>query len=120
MDKLSIKVLKHIAREQDNVSKKSVIDRFGKLASKSLLFLESEGLIKSGRVPVGIGAEMKPVFSSNGIFSITSKGLSHLEEKPGKDFDRWLTRVIAIWGAITGTGAIVLEILLHSQLLFPT
>lgn len=113
MDKLSLRILKHIASQQDDIPTTSVIDLFGDASKKSLSFLEKEGFIKSGRTILGIGADMKPVFTSNGIYSISSKGLAFIEEKPGRDFDHWLTRVCAIWGAVTGTAAIVIEIVLH-------
>lgn len=113
MDRLSVKVLKYIASRQDTVPKSDVIDLFGKISSKSLSFLEDEGFIKSGRALYGINPGMKPVYVSDNHFTVTSKGLSFLEEKPGKDFDRWLTRFCAIWGAITGTVAIIAEIWLH-------
>lgn len=115
MDKLSLNVLKHIAAAQpERVSRSAIIEKFGQPATNSLSFLEKEDLIRSGRIPVGVGGDLKPIFGSDGRFSVTSAGLSFLEEKPGKDFDRWLTRVVAIWGAITGTAALVLEIVLHS------
>lgn len=115
MDRLSLKVLKHIAAEKDKVSRKSVVGLFGEAAQKSLTYLENDGFIKSGREPIGFGPNMTPVFASDGIFSITSEGIAFLEEKPGKDFDRWLTRFCAIWGAITGTAALILEAVLHFQ-----
>ena len=112
MDKLSLKVLKYLAADPNAVSRKDIISKFGDTATKSLDFLETEGYIKSGRRIVGVGSESKPVFASNGQFTVTSKGLAYLEEKPGRDFDRWLTRIIAIWGAITGTAALVLVVVL--------
>lgn len=113
MDKLSLEVLKKLKNVQDTITRKEILDAFGKPAAKSLSFLENEGYIKSGRVPTGINSNLQPVWGSDGKFSITSKGLAFLEEKPGKDFDRWLTRFCAIWGAVTGTAAIVLELALH-------
>lgn len=113
MDKLSLKVLKFVAAERDNVSSKSIVAKFGESSRKSLTYLENEKYIKSGRTVLGIGPEMKPVLASNGVFSITSKGIAFLEERPGKAYDKWSTRLFAIWGAITGTAAIVLEIMLH-------
>lgn len=113
MDKLSLKVLKHISIKQDDVSLKSIVTEFGDSARGSLAELESEGFIKSGRSIMGIGPNMKPVLASNGRFSITSKGVAFLEERPGFLYDKWSTRFFAIWGAITGTAAIVLEVVLH-------
>lgn len=113
MDKLSLKVLKKLKETENATTRKEIISIFGKSATKSLSFLESEGYIKSGRIPTSINSNLQPVWRSDGQFSITSKGLAFLEEKPGKDFDRWLTRFCAIWGAVTGTAAIIAEIVLH-------
>lgn len=113
MDRLSLKVLKHVAANPNAVSRKDIISKFGDTAANALAFLETEGYVKSGRRMIGVGPELKPVFASDGQFAVTSKGLAFLEEKPGKDFDRWLTRFCAIWGAITGTAAIIAEIWRH-------
>ena len=113
MDKLSLKVLKYVSIKQDNVSLKSVIEKFGDSSRKSLTELESDGFIKSGRIVLGMGPDMKPVLASNGQFNITSKGVAFLEERPGLLYDKWSTRFFAIWGAITGTAALVLEVVLH-------
>lgn len=112
MDKQSLKVLKHIAAG-NNVFKEKIIELFGEHSRRSLTSLESEGYIKSGRAPIGVGPDMRPVLSSNGIFNITSKGLDFLEARPGILYDRWSTRFFAIWGAIAGTAALVLEVVLH-------
>lgn len=108
MDKLSLRVLKHISKSNGTVGQESIIESFGDDSLRSLTYLESEGLIKSGRLPAGGG-----VFCSDGLFAATSKGLSFLEERPGKLYDTWSTRVLAIWGAITGTAALILEAVLH-------
>ena len=113
MDKLSLKILKYIAFQEDNVPAKSIIDLFGPTAQKSLDFLLKECFVKSKETILGIGADMKPVFAPIGIYSITSKGLAFLEERPGVLYDKWSTRFFAIWGAITGTAALVLELVLH-------
>lgn len=113
MDKLSLEVLKKLKGAENATAWKTVIDTFGKSATKSLSFLEGEGYIKSGRIPIGVDSNSQLILKSDGLYSITSKGLAFLEEKPGKDFDRWLTRFCAILGAITGTAALIAEIVLH-------
>lgn len=113
MDRLSLQILKYIAAQKEPISQSELVSKYKEAADRSLVYLEQEKLIKSGRTVIGCGPDMKPVFVSNGIFSITGKGLSFLEERPGKLFDRWLTRIIAIWGAATGTVAIMIEIWLH-------
>lgn len=112
MDKLSLKVLRRICKSSKEISKKEIKSIFGNSAAKSLSFLEAEGYIKSGRMPVNFGKD-GPVFRSDGIFEPTSKGLDYIEKHPGLVFDRWCTRVCAIWGAVTGTVAIVVEVVLH-------
>lgn len=115
MDKLSLKVLRFISTKKDRVTRKLIIEKCGEGTQKSLTYLENDGFIQSGRIPIGMGPDLKPVFRSDGKFSITSKGLEYLEARPGHVFDRWLTRFCAIWGAITGTAAIIAEIWLHFQ-----
>lgn len=114
MDKLSVQVLRYIAETKSTtVSRGKILDSLGESAGKSLRYLEDEGFISSGKLPIGVDADHKLIMRSDGNYSITSQGLAFLEEKPGKDFDRWITRIVAIWGAITGTAAIIAEILLH-------
>lgn len=48
-----------------------------------------------------------------GMARITEYGKHYLAYAKPRRFDRWLTRIIAIYGAITGTAAIVLEVVLH-------
>ncbi len=113
MDKLSLKILKFIAQKQDNVARDTITSLFGDSSGKSLSYLLNEGFIKSGRSLVGVNPDMKAIYLSNDIFSITSKGIDFLEKRPGKIYDIWSTRVLAIYGAITGTIAIVIELVLH-------
>lgn len=109
MDKLSVKVLKYIASDQSITPREAIIEKFGDPAANSLSFLEDDGYIKSGRKPTGLNGK----YRSNGQYAATSKGLAYLEKRPGKIFDHWMTRVCAIWGAFTGTAAIIAEIWLH-------
>lgn len=113
MDKLSCKVLKYIKAKKKGATKKSILDKYGSSAGKSLEYLTMNRYIKSGHVMSHIGADMKPIFVSNGVYSITSEGLAFLEELPGKKYDRWSTRFLAIYAAITSTAAILIEIWLH-------
>lgn len=108
MDKLSLKVLKYVSKNTEKSERESIIKKFGENSLRSLDSLEKEEFIKSGRLPAGGG-----VFCSDGLYMITSKGLAFLEERPGKLYDTWSTRFFAIWGAITGTAALILEAALH-------
>ena len=113
MDQLSEKILRYIRKCNAVVAYKEICEEFGEKAADSLSYLESIDFIKSGRRIVGISADNRPVTLSDGKYNIQPKGIAYLEEKPGKNFDRWLTRFCAIWGAITGTVAIIAEIWLH-------
>jgi len=112
MDKLSLKVLRYISKSE-NVNRSEIISKFGDRAKSSINYLYSEKYIESGQTYIGLDHNRRPVSISNGVFQINSKGRAYLEEHPGKAFDRWLTRFCAIWGAITGTAAIIVEIWLH-------
>lgn len=112
MDNLSHKILKYIS-SQEETSRAELISNFGNGAKASIDFLSENKYITSGRIPIGAGPDHRPILASDGVFRITSQGLAYLQEKPGKDFDRWLTRIVAIWGAITGTAALVIELVLH-------
>lgn len=48
-----------------------------------------------------------------GMARITAFGEHFLAYAKRRSFDRWFTMIIAIWGAITGTAAIVIELVLH-------
>ena len=113
MDKCSEKVLKYISQHSDSVLNRQVVEEFGEAGRESLSYLEKIHFIKSGRKYLGRGPNSEPVLCSDGKFQITSEGRAYLEEKPGKAYDRWSTRVLAVWGAITGTAAMVLEIVIH-------
>lgn len=112
MDKLSHKILKYISH-RDTTSLNRLISVFGDGARTSTDFLLENAYISSGRVPIGVSMDHKPILVSDGIFRITSHGLAYLQKKPGKDFDRWLTRIGAVVGAITGITALIMEIKLH-------
>lgn len=108
LDKLSLRVLRLLSQNSGATEQETIVEQFGDDSLRSLTYLEAEGFVKSGRLPAGGG-----VVCSNGQFTITSKGLSFLEERPGKLYDTWSTRFFAIWGAITGTAALILEVMLH-------
>lgn len=110
MDKHSLKVLKFIAKADGAAPRNAIIDRFGESSRRSINFLSTEGYITSGRTIAGAGPVGRPVFVSDGKFTVTSKGLAYLEAHPFIVFDQWLTRILAIWGAITGTIALFLEL----------
>lgn len=113
MDKFSHRVLKYIRKNSPVVSHQEITNKFGSCAKESIAYLEKSGYIRSGKRVIGVGENMKPVFGSDGNYAITSEGMSYLESTPGAKLDKWVTRVVAIIGAMTGIGALVLELVLH-------
>lgn len=113
MDKTSVKILRYIKRHGPHVSAKVIEDKFGKEAKSSISYLESQKYIKSQRRLAGPGVGGKPVFLSTGIYEIDSPGRDFLQHKLGNDFDRWITRIASIVGAITGITALIGEIVFH-------
>lgn len=118
MDKLSNKVLKYLKKQTSPTPQAVITDKYGENAKRSLNYLEKDGFIRLGtifgdrfieydKLPNALKANQSLVYE------ITSLGINYLEEKPGQDFDRWLTRIAAIIGAITGCVSLVLEIMLH-------
>lgn len=100
MDKKTLAILKYIA-EHEPVNEAAILEKFGERASFSLGYLYKNGYAFSDDE------------WGNMSYSASCEGLAFLEEKPGKTFDHWLTRAITIYGAITATAAIVLEIVLY-------
>lgn len=110
MDKLSRKILKYVYRNP-KVKRKTIIEKFGNDANKCIDYLYNEKYITSNHIPVGVGPNMRPVLMSDGLYSISPSGISELEQQPGKTFDKWLTRILAIIGAVTGTISLIVDIM---------
>lgn len=102
MDKLSVKVLRHIKKHGPRISSKTIIEKYGENSKVSLDYLEKESYIKSEKRIAGVGAGGKPVYISTGNYTITSLGLDFLQHKPGNDFDRWLNRISIVLSILGG------------------
>ena len=48
-------------------------------------------------------------------YQISDFGRAYLEALPGELIDRWFTRIFALWGAITGTIAVIVEVCQYLQ-----
>ena len=113
MDRLTVKVLKYLRKQNEPVCLDKILDLYGKTAQKSIEYLESQGYATDKKVFGGMeyrNGKPRPAFVSNRFWEITSKVIDFIQHKPGQDFDRWATRLVAIWGAITGTIALLLEL----------
>lgn len=111
MDKASVKVLKYIKKHDGPIRRDEISQKFGKIGEQSLSHLVSSHYISQGEKYSGIAknpvtgrVETRSV--PNGEYSIEPLGRDFLEHKFWNDFDRWVTRICAIWGAITGTLAL--------------
>nr|WP_290463187.1 hypothetical protein [Acutalibacter muris] len=107
MDKFSRKLLKYIDK-QKLVSANTLKSKYGQSVRVYLGYLHMDDFISESW-------EYVSKDKCDYVYRTTPKGKAFLEENPGKRFDTWLTRIIAIWGAITGTIALVLELLSRFQ-----
>lgn len=102
MDKMSIKILRHLEKQKDKTSRKDIVKKFGDGAGKSLSYLERNNYIQSDKRFAGVDFGNKPIFLSTGMYEIAPLGLDFLESKPGLDFDRWLNRISIIASILGG------------------
>lgn len=104
MDKLSVKVLRYLDKQSEPVSKDTIAEKFGRQASESVRYLESAGFIKSGKafMPHRNSNGQQAYFISNNKYEIASPGRDYLQSKPGKDFDRWLSRISILFSVLGG------------------
>lgn len=107
MDKFSLKLLKYIDK-QNSVRATLLISIYGQSVVVYLGYLRMNGFISESFEHISDS-------ECDDVFRTTPKGKAFLEEHPGKRFDAWLTRIIAIWGAVTGTIALALELLSRFQ-----
>lgn len=107
MDRISVKILKYLKKENKAVSRETIVDLFGKGANKSLEYLEKEDYIQEGREYIemllrDINHRQRYDYRRNSMFEITSEGLDFLEHKPGRDFDHWINRISVICAILGG------------------
>lgn len=88
MDRLSKKILKYIFK-QSTASHTEIIEKFGERASASIRFLFNNGYISA--------------MPRTRVYRVESLGIGFLETRRGVSADRWITRICAIIGAVTGT-----------------
>ena len=102
MEKLAVRILRRLVKSDAPVSLEDLKDKFGKNTGSALSYLEKEDYIKQGTVfRPRASTHPNNFYKPNGMFQITSKGRAFLQEKPGKDFDRWISRV-SILASILG------------------
>lgn len=103
MEKLAVKILKHLNKKTNSVAFSDIKSQFGSNAGSALSYLEKEEYIQQGRTfKPHQTATGKEFYTKDGKYQITSKGRSFLEEKPGRDFDKWLNRLNILLPMIGG------------------
>lgn len=103
MEKLAVRILRHLGKSNAPVSREDLNAKFGQNAGSALSYLENEGYVKQGTVlRPRVGTHPNDFYQPNGMFQITSKGRAFLQEKPGNDFDRWLSRVSVLASILGG------------------
>ena len=109
LDKSSENVLKFISEKGGQATDKMIRERFGEKADASLQFLQEKGFVLSRKEYSGINSFGRPVTTGATYYVCQPAGNAYLEEIVGKRVDRWITRIAAIVGAVTG----VVSLLLH-------
>lgn len=114
IDKTSVKVLKYLNGKKDPVEESEIISEFGPDASDSIEYLLKndyikEGLKFGGTRPDPITGRATTFNVPNGKYKIVSTGRAYLSQRFWNGIDKWVTRISAIIGLITG----VLSLALH-------
>ena len=103
MEKLALKIMKFLNMQSTPVAFSDIKSQFGENAGSALSYLGKEEYIQQGRIfKPHQTATGKKFYMTDGKYQITSKGRSFLEEKPGRDFDKWLNRLNIILPMIGG------------------
>lgn len=114
MDRVSIKVLRYLKKQDKAVSRDAVAQKYGAKGEQSLSQLSVDNYISQGvkyagisRNPVTGRAETKN--APNGMYTIEPKGRDFLEHRFWNGFDRWITRATALIGFATGLISLIMH-----------
>lgn len=110
MEKLAVKILRRLRNAKAPISRQDLITEFGAEAPRALDYLFRDNYIKQGQKRNRYRSQDDDrAFVPDGMYSIDSGGMDYLQRAPGIWFDKWITRISAIVGFITG----VLSLILH-------
>ena len=114
MDSLSIKILKELNKSNKPVTYEQLTFLYGAHAPRSIAFLTSEKYITEGTKYGGISRDpatgrVATVNVPNGKYEISAIGKDFLQHLVLNEFDKWITRIAAFVGAITGIISLVLH-----------
>lgn len=104
MNRLSIRVLRHIKKQTSPIAKDAIVAQFGDGAIESIRYLREEGYIRSGKVicPHRTSDGRHEIYAPDGKYEITAQGLDFLQHKFGNDFDKWLNRISILLSILGG------------------
>lgn len=116
IDKTSVKILKYLKDKKEPVEESVIISECGPNASDSLEYLVKNGYIKEGfkfggTRPDPITGRATTFNVPNGKYKIVSTGRAYLSQRFWNGIDKWVTRISAIIGLITGVLSLVLHFL---------
>ena len=114
MDSLSIRILKELNKSNGPMSYDQLTFLYGKNAPRSISYLTSEKYISEGTMYGGIVRDpvtgrANTVNVPNGKYKISALGKDFLQHLFLNEFDKWMTRIAAFVGAITGVVSLVLH-----------
>lgn len=116
MDKSSVKVLRYLKDKKEPVAESEILSKCGANASDSLEYLVKNDYIKEGFKFGGTRTDQTTGRATtfnvpNGKYKIASSGRSYLSQRAWNGIERWVTRISAIIGLITGVLSLVLHFL---------
>lgn len=105
MDRTTRKVLRFLSRHAGMNALSVIVAKCGPSTERSLEYLVSIGYVKQSqrRVYTIEGTRSTP----DDKYQITAGGLCYLTEFPWISIDKWLTRICAVVGAVTGIAALI-------------
>ena len=126
LDKRCWKVLKYLYRQHGCVKEKTLYVKFDERFRQTIIYLLKTGYIEMvshdskdpdqitmiGKEYVDAPPRIKGIVGFPGnFFRITPMAKGVVESRPRLQFEHWLTIAIAVWGAITGTLALLIDLL---------
>lgn len=110
-----------VMKTVDNCTRSELLRKFGSTYESSIEYLLTEKYIESSYYQrhelrtVSGHLEVHTVTHHTNKYHITGYGLSFLEGRRPELVYKWGTFAIAVWGAVTGTIALLLELWPHFQ-----
>ena len=116
MDKTSVAILKYLKDKNEPIEESEIISQCGEGASDALEYLAKNDYIKEGYKLGGTRTDPTTGRATtynvpNGKYKISLPGRSYLSGRAWSGIDKWITRISAIIGLITGLLSLILHFL---------